>query len=221
MQQTKLQVEATTQAEELAHAMQRVRVEIAERKQMQDLVRQMAFHDPLTKLPNRRLLDDRLSQTMAASKRSGRHGALLFLDLDNFKPLNDAHGHDLGDLLLLEVARRLTSCVREIDTVARIGGDEFVVLLSDLTADKVASSAQAGGIAEKIRVSLAEPYLLAVTHDGKADATVEHQCSASVGVVVFIDNQGSQDDLLRWADAAMYQAKDAGGNLVRFYTAKA
>lgn len=196
-----------------------VGVDITARKQLEDQVRQLAFHDALTKLPNRRLLSDRLSQTMAASKRTGRHAALMFLDLDNFKPLNDAMGHDVGDLLLIEVAARLKNCVREIDTVGRLGGDEFVVLLSDLKADRTESSLQAKIIAEKIRVTLAEPYVLSIEQDGSAGCCVEHHCTASIGVVVFINHEASQHDILKWADAAMYQAKQDGRNAVRFHAA--
>jgi diguanylate cyclase (GGDEF)-like protein len=191
--------------------------DVTERKQMEEQVRQLAFYDPLTKLPNRRLFGDRLSQAIAASRRSGCYGALMFLDLDQFKVLNDTHGHEAGDLLLIEAARRLKDCVREIDTVARLGGDEFVVVVSDLNANKAESSAQALVIAEKIRTALAEPYLLTVRHEGRADALVAHQSSASIGVVVFIDSEGRQEDFLRWADAAMYQAKEAGSNLIRFH----
>jgi len=115
---------------------------IAERKRMEDQVRQMAFFDELTKLPNRRLLSDRLSQAMAASKRTGSYGVMMFLDLDNFKLLNDAHGHAVGDLLLIETAHRLKSCVREMDTVARFGGDEFVVMIGDLDTDKAEARSQ-------------------------------------------------------------------------------
>lgn len=193
--------------------------DITERKQMEDAVRQLAFYDPLTGLPNRRLLDDRLSQTMATSKRSALYGALMFLDLDNFKPLNDTHGHAVGDLLLLEVARRLTECVREMDTVARLGGDEFVVMLNELDADKTISTTQARGVAEKIRASLALPYCLTVMATEPMGSKVEHHCSASIGVAVFVNHEASQTDILKWADAAMYQAKDAGRNTVRFYEA--
>lgn len=191
-------------------------VDITERKQVEEQVNRLAFYDPLTKLPNRRLLTDRLGQTMAASMRSGRYGALMFLDLDNFKPLNDTHGHDVGDLLLMEAAQRLKSCVREVDTVARFGGDEFVVMLSDLNADKVESTSQASIVAEKIHLRIAEPYLLTVKLEGNTD-TVRHLCTASIGVVVFINREGSQDDILKWADAAMYQAKEDGRNLIRFH----
>ena len=157
---------------------------------------------------------------MAASKRSGCYGALMFLDLDNFKPLNDTHGHVVGDLLLIEVADRLKACVREMDTVARFGGDEFVVMLSDLNADKAESTLQAEIVAEKIRIRLAEPYLLTIRHEGKADSTVEHLCTVSIGVTLFLNHVADQDDILKWADAAMYQAKDAGRNSIRFHDAK-
>lgn len=190
---------------------------ITERKQMEDQVRQLAFYDPLTKLPNRRLLNDRLSQTMAASKRSGCYGALIFLDLDHFKPLNDQHGHGVGDLLLVEVANRLKHCVRETDTVARFGGDEFVVLVSELEADKTDSAAQARLIAEKIRSSLAQAYLLTVKREDDSDTTLEHHCTASIGIALFLDHAAGQDDILKWADTAMYQAKEAGHNLIRFH----
>ena len=195
--------------------------DITKLKQLQEEVQQLAFHDALTKLPNRRLLVDRLSQTMATSKRTGGFGALMFLDLDNFKPVNDAHGHEVGDLLLIEAASRLKTCVREIDTVARFGGDEFVLLLGDLSADKAESTAQAGVVAEKISAILSEPYLLNIKNEGKADSTVEHHCSASIGVVIFISHEANQEDILNWADAAMYQAKAAGRNLIRFHAANA
>ncbi|WP_301103109.1 PAS domain S-box protein [Propionivibrio sp.] len=195
--------------------------DITERKQMEDQVRQLAFYDPLTKLPNRRLLKDRLSLTMAASTRTGCYGAVMFLDLDNFKPLNDSHGHEIGDLLLIEVAARMKSCVREMDTVARVGGDEFVVMISELVADRAESISQVSHIAEKIRIALAQPYLLVVKRDGKAETTVEHQCTASIGVVLFNSHDASQDDIINRADTAMYEAKEAGRNLIRFYAAMA
>jgi diguanylate cyclase (GGDEF)-like protein len=197
----------------------RLQEEIARRVKSEERVRHLAFHDALTGLPNRRMLGDRLGQTMAASKRSGLHAALMFLDLDNFKPLNDAHGHEVGDLLLIEVASRLTQCVREMDTVVRLGGDEFVVMVSELTTDKAVSSQQATMVAEKIRTSVAQPYHLRVSQPGQTECVVEHHCSASIGVVVFINHEANQTDILKWADAAMYQAKDAGRNAIRFYGA--
>ena len=194
--------------------------DITERKRAEGQIHDLAFHDALTLLPNRRLLNDRLEQTMAASKRSGLYGALIFLDLDNFKPLNDTHGHVVGDLLLIEVAGRLKNCVREMDTVARFGGDEYVVILSELDVDKTASITQARIVAEKIRATLSTPYHLAISRGGKADATVEHHCTASIGVALFINHETSQDDILKFADVAMYQAKDDGRNLIRFYDSK-
>ena len=190
---------------------------ITERKQMEDQVRQLAFYDALTKLPNRRLLNDRLSQTMALSKRCACYGALMFLDLDNFKPLNDKYGHVVGDMLLLEVANRLKNCVRETDTVARFGGDEFVVLFGELMAERTDAETQAKRIAEKISNSLAQAYSLTFTRENDADTTVEHHCTASIGVALFIHHEASQDDILKWADKAMYQAKEAGRNQIKFY----
>jgi len=142
-------------------------------------------------LPNRRLLQDRLGQALAAGKRSGRYGALIFLDLDNFKPINDTHGHDVGDLLLIEVARRITLCVRDVDTVARLCGDEFVVMLSDLDMDKAASTAEAEAVAEKIRNTVAEPYLLTIQQEDDSETTVEHSCTSSLGVALFISHESS------------------------------
>lgn len=191
--------------------------DITQRKQAEAMVSQLAYHDSLTQLPNRRLLVDRMSQAMSASKRSGNYGALMMLDLDNFKPLNDAYGHFAGDLLLNEAAMRLIECVRETDTVARIGGDEFVVMLSKLEADKVVSTRLAGEVAEKIRASLAKPYRLNLNEEGQEGATVEHCCTASIGVVLFLGAEASQAEVMKWADSAMYRAKDAGRNLVHLY----
>lgn len=192
-------------------------MDITARKHAEDEIRNLAFYDTLTQLPNRRLLSDRLSQFMAASKRGGHHGALMFLDLDNFKPLNDEHGHAVGDLLLIEVSARLRSCVREIDTVARFGGDEFVVLLSELNPGIEVSRAQAEVVAEKIRSRLAESYRLTVKREGQAETHIEHHCTVSIGVTLFMNHESSEDDILRWADKAMYDAKEAGRNSIRFY----
>ncbi len=192
--------------------------DITIRKAMEAQVQQLAFFDPLTALPNRRLLLDRVSQTLLTNKRSRRFGAIMFLDLDNFKPLNDSHGHALGDQLLVEVASRLRACVREMDTVARLGGDEFVVMLSELDAEAGTSAARAGAIAEKIRLSLAAPYVLAATPDaaGQPGHTVQHHCSSSIGVVLMAPDSSDIDRLLQQADAAMYQAKEQGRNRVVF-----
>jgi diguanylate cyclase (GGDEF)-like protein/PAS domain S-box-containing protein len=211
--------------------------DITERKQAEEQVRSFAFYDPLTQLANRRLLTDRLGQAMAAGKRSLCYGAVIFLDLDNFKPLNDTHGHEVGDLLLIEVAHRIARCVRETDTVARFGGDEFVVMLGELDVNKERSAEQAANVAEKIRVALAEPYLLvrnfcqltrpqgsgkvasgnAVPAESGVATPVEHHCTSSIGVVLFAGNEASQEDILKWADMAMYQAKEGGRNRIRFF----
>jgi len=188
--------------------------ECTDRVRLENEVWHLAFFDPLTSLPNRRLLDDRLGQSLVVSKRSGNYGAVMVLDLDNFKTINDLHGHHVGDLLLLEVGRRLVDCVRQKDTVARFGGDEFVVIVGELSADLQRSIQQAREVAEKIRASLVAPYVLTVSQSGQADATVQHHCSASIGLTLFLGQEANQNDLLKWADAAMYQAKAAGRNVI-------
>jgi diguanylate cyclase (GGDEF)-like protein len=177
----------------------------------------LAFNDALTGLPNRRLLNDRLEQTQAASKRTTRHAALLFLDLDNFKPVNDEYGHEVGDLLLQEAAKRISNCVRQADTVARFGGDEFVVLLNELVINFEESTVQAGIVAEKIRTVLAEPYMLKVKTQNSRETIVEHHCTSSIGVVLFLGHEGSASDIVKWADLAMYEAKSAGRNQIRYH----
>jgi diguanylate cyclase (GGDEF)-like protein len=194
--------------------------DITKRKQAEQKILDLAFHDTLTDLPNRRLLDERLHQAISISKRSGRYGALIFLDLDNFKSLNDTHGHGVGDLLLIEVAHRISSCVRAVDFVARFGGDEFVVIIGDLATGQTKSAALINIVAEKIRTALGNPYILKVKSDEKTEAVVEHRCTSSLGVALFINHAVSSDDVIRWADIAMYQAKEAGGNSIRFYDAK-
>ncbi|MBK9440106.1 MAG: diguanylate cyclase [Comamonadaceae bacterium] len=195
--------------------------ETTQRRQMEDQVRQLAFYDPLTKLPNRRLLIDRLNQAIASSQRSGLYGAVMFLDLDNFKALNDAHGHAAGDLLLIEVAGRLSANVRAMDTVARLGGDEFVVMFREFDRDQGASRHQVGVIAEKIRAGLAKPYVLQVKDREGHESHVTHRCSASIGLAMFFGAQATQDEIFQHADAAMYLAKAAGRNRVRFHELEA
>ena len=192
--------------------------DITDRRLWADKVHQLAFYDPLTQLPNRRLAMDRLNQLMALNSRNKQCGALIFLDLDNFKPLNDTHGHNAGDLLLIEVGARLHSCVRQIDTVARFGGDEFVVLLSELNADHDEAILQSSNVAEKIRGRLAEPYLLSIKPHDQADTTLEHHCTASIGVTIFADDEKAPEDIITRADSAMYQAKEGGRNRVQLYT---
>ncbi|MDO8263443.1 MAG: EAL domain-containing protein [Gallionella sp.] len=183
-------------------------VDITERKKAEEDINRLAFYDPLTSLPNRRLLQDRLQQAMAVSARSGRHGALLFLDLDHFKTINDTQGHTMGDLLLIEVARRLQSCVREGDSVARLGGDEFVVVLEELNSQPDEAATQAELVAEKIRDELGQPYAL---------NDFECLVTPSIGISLFLDHQNKMEDLFKHADIAMYQAKTAGRNAIRFF----
>ena len=195
--------------------------DITEHKLAEENIKRLAFYDSLTQLPNRRLLKDRLTLAFATSKRSQNYGAVMFLDMDNFKPLNDKHGHTIGDLLLIEVAARLKRCVRDTDTVARLGGDEFVVIANHLGLALDESCVQAGRIAEKIRASLAQPYALIVQREGKADTCIEHRCTVSVGVTMFLNLVTSEDEVLKWADQAMYDAKASGCNTIRFYKSKA
>ena len=182
--------------------------DISNRKKSEQEIHQLAFYDPLTALPNRRLLMDRLQQGLAASARNGRYGALLFLDLDHFKTINDTRGHATGDLLLIEATRRLLTCVREGDSVARLGGDEFVVLLEALGSEADEAASQTELVAEKIRYELDKPYML---------SDFECHLTVSIGIGLFIDHEESAESLLQHADVAMYQAKSAGRNAIRFF----
>ncbi len=186
-----------------------------------EAMHQLAFYDSLTCLPNRRLLSDRIGQALLASKRSGSYGAVMFLDLDDFKSLNDSHGHEAGDLLLAEAASRISDCLREMDTVARWGGDEFVVVLRELAATPAESTRQAGAIAEKIRAALARPYVMTIQSGNDTKGTIMHQCSSSIGVALFDGHAQTADDILKQADIAMYQAKGVGRNTVQLYDAQA
>ena len=171
-------------------------------------IHQLAFYDPLTRLPNRRLLRDRLQQALSLSVRSQLYGAVLMIDLDNFKQINDTRGHDVGDQLLTEVALRVQSCVRQVDTVARLGGDEFIVLLVDLSADEAQAALLAERLGEKILASVNQPCVLG----GKV-----HYSSASMGLCLFLGQSVSMEDLLKRSDISMYQAKKSGRNALRFF----
>jgi len=183
-------------------------IDITQRKSAEADVEQLAFYDPMTGLPNRRLLLNRLQQALAARARNRRYGAVLFIDLDDFKKLNDTVGHDAGDLMLEQVAQRLLTCVRKIDTVARLGGDEFVVLLGDLSGHPEVAAGQAQHVGEKILASLSGSFLL---------AGHEHHSTACIGVAMFSDHREGVEDLLKRADLAMYQAKAIGRNTLRFF----
>ncbi|HVR48548.1 MAG TPA: EAL domain-containing protein [Pseudorhodoferax sp.] len=182
--------------------------DITQRKQAEAKIQKLAFYDGLTSLPNRQLLQDRLHKALSSCVRHRAGGALLCMDLDNFKTLNDTLGHDKGDMLLQQVAMRLVSCVREVDTVARLGGDEFVIVLEELSAVPQEIAVQARRVGEKILAALAQPYRL----DG-----YEHQSTASIGVASFGAETESAGELLKQADIAMYQAKAAGRHTLRFF----
>ncbi|MDP2143513.1 MAG: EAL domain-containing protein [Gallionella sp.] len=183
-------------------------VDVTERKLAEQQIQQLAFYDPLTSLPNRRLLMERLRQACALSDRDAQYGAVLFMDMDHFKILNDTKGHDFGDQLLIEVGRRLESCLREGDTVARLGGDEFVVVLECLSVNSSEAAQLAERVAEKIHDELNRPYQL---------KDYLHSSTPSIGIVLYKGHSDSIDDLLKFADIAMYQAKTAGRNAIRFY----
>jgi len=186
-------------------------IDITRQKMSEEEIRRLAFFDHLTELPNRRLLKDRLQQALLSSERTGRRGALLFIDLDDFKSLNDTLGHAAGDALLQEVARRLKSCLRETDSIARMGGDEFVVVLEDLSDQIAAAARQTEAICEKLLAVLDRRYEL---------FSDEYQCTASIGATLFCGREGPGVDLVKQADIAMYEAKKAGRKNLRFFDPK-
>jgi len=197
--------EKTLQLEQTNRALEQ---DIAERKAAEDKVQLLAFYDPLTHLPNRRLLLDRLQHTFALSTRHHNHGAVLFIDLDQFKTLNDTKGHKVGDLLLVEVSKRLQSCVTDGNTVARLGGDEFVIILEELSEEAAQAAVQVKTVCDKILKVVSQVYSL----DG-----FEYHTSTSIGITLFQNQEIGVDELLKRADIAMYQAKGAGRNTMRFY----
>jgi diguanylate cyclase (GGDEF)-like protein/PAS domain S-box-containing protein len=181
---------------------------ISERKHAEEEIRQLAFYDQLTQLSNRRLLMNRLEYALAKTADNKEYGALIFIDMDNFKQLNDTLGHDKGDLLLQEVAKNLRACIREQDTVARLGGDEFVVLMEDLSVIRSQAQQRANKIASKILAKLDQT----LNFDG-----YEHQSSSSIGIALFNHQSKSISDLLKQADTAMYRSKAAGRNTLSFF----
>ncbi|MGA7750510.1 MAG: EAL domain-containing protein [Gallionella sp.] len=195
-------------AEAMRRAQSRAIKALEKAEAAEESIKNLAFYDPLTGLPNRRLLMDRLQHTLASSARSGRKGALLFIDLDNFKDINDTLGHDIGDLLLQQTAQRLESCLRESDTLARLGGDEFVVVLEDLSEHALEAALQTKAVGEKILATLGQPYQL---------DTHKYHSTPSIGATIFSDHGQSGEELLKRTDIAMYQAKKAGRNTLRFF----
>lgn len=181
-----------------------------DRRRSEDEIRNLAYFDPLTRLPNRRLMLDRLGRAMTASNRSRQFGALMILDLDHFKSINDTQGHDVGDRLLLEVAQRLSACLREGDTVSRLGGDEYVILLEGLGETEQVAATKAENVAEKVRLAISLPYVL-----GGSEA--EYFNTTSIGLTLFCGQGDTTETLLKQADLALYQAKGAGRNAIRFF----
>ena len=181
--------------------------DITEDKESEAAIHRLAYYDALTGLPNRRLLQDRITQAIASSDRSGAYGAVLFVDVDHFKTLNDTRGHNMGDLLLVDVAQRLRSSVRQSDTVGRQGGDEFVILLDNLSSDMTEAATMSQQLGEKLREAMEKPFNL----NG-----VEYNCKISIGISL-LTKEDTIDDLLRQADLALYKAKDAGRNTLRFF----
>ncbi len=185
-----------------------ISTDISRQKAAEHAIHQLAFYDPLTQLPNRRLLLERLQQALAANLRHPQGGALLFVDMDNFKDINDTQGHDVGDLLLQQVADRLRSCTREEDTLARQGSDAFVLVLQGLSVNQEQAVQQADEVARKILRQLAQPYQLG---SGPCQITV------SIGIAMFADPTLTREELLKQADLAMYRAKAEGRNTLRFF----
>lgn len=190
-----------------------ISTDISERKKNEELVRELAFHDTLTRLPNRRMFDERFTFLLAQAKRHHQWGAFLVIDLDNFKPLNDAFGHKAGDLLLTDVAARLNACIRQSDIVARFGGDEFIVALGDLSQDEESAKVEAMRVASKILFHVRAPYVLLLDEEG-TDKVINHECTASIGVALFGYDKQHKEHIFSEADKAMYQAKQKGRNRI-------
>jgi diguanylate cyclase (GGDEF)-like protein/PAS domain S-box-containing protein len=190
--------------------------DITEKKMAEEQILNLAFYDPLTKLPNRRLMLDRLEHALSSRARHKRLGAVMMIDLDNFKTLNDSLGHDVGDKLLVSVASRLESCIREGDTVSRIGGDEFVVIIEDLD-ETILVERQAEAVAKKLITCINEPYFLQQSLSIESQSMIEYHCSCSVGIALFSEQTITVEELIKQADTAMYAAKAAGRNTLRFF----
>lgn len=212
------QLVKTKSIEKLQDIIEKNKVNLAASAFALSAVKELAFNDDLTGLPNRRLLNDRLHQMIVSNKRWESYSAAVFMDLDKFKRLNDEFGHEAGDQLLMAVGQRLKSSVREADTVARYGGDEFVILLDKLKGNLLDARHEAEVIAKKVLASLAPPYTLQIKRNGDS-RVITYQSLASLGVVIFNGDTAEEKSILDWADEAMYWAKSEGGNTVRFYDA--
>ena len=202
--------------EELKEIVERNRIHLEKKVSEYSQIHNLAFIDALTGLPNRRLLDDRLNQIILNNKRWKSYSAAIFVDIDQFKAINDTYGHEAGDALLIGVASRLTACIRASDTVARYGGDEFVVLLDSLDGDLEEAQKEANIVASKILASLALPFTLSI-RDGKKDVkAIEYQSFSSLGIAMFDGVMSDKESILDRADKAMYLSKNKGGNTIRF-----
>lgn len=193
-----------------------ISTDITERKRAEEEIHHLAFYDTLTALPNRRFLNEQLTHALASANRTHHYGAVMFLDLDNFKPLNDKYGHEVGDLLLIETANRIKACLREVDIAARYGGDEFVILFDELSGDINEALQKSKLVAEKIRLAIEQTFVLNVVYKDEK-TVVQHHSTASIGIALFIDNSVTKDDLLDQADKAMYSAKESGRNRICFF----
>lgn len=193
-----------------------ISTDITERKKTEELIRELAYHDTLTQLPNRRLFHERFTVMLSHVKRTKQYGALLVMDLDNFKPLNDAFGHKAGDVLLIEVAKRLQSYVREVDVVARFGGDEFLIAVENLSVEEYIAQEEAIKIASAILLHVSAPYKITLQEE-ENEKVIHHQCTASIGITLFSNKKQHQEAIFSEADKAMYQAKQKGRNCIEFY----
>lgn len=191
--------------------------DITERKRAAEVINSLALYDSLTGKSNYRLLHDRLEHAMTTNKRRKCFGALLFIDLDNFSGVNELHGQEAGDLMLIEMSDRISGCVREVDTVSRFGGDQFAVLLGELSADKFHANKEAGIVAEKIRLALSEPYSLKMKREGKGDAQLKHSCTVSIGIFPISSSETNADEIIKHADRLMHEAKNGGGNKISIF----
>ena len=191
-------------------------IDISERKLAEETIKNLAFYDALTGLANRHLLENRIEMIIENKKREDKFGAILFLDLDNFKILNDTFGHHAGDLFLKEVSSRLLTCLRTVDTIARLGGDEFVIIIDNLHSNKKKAKEEVHIIALKVLELLRAPYIINVNEEDKSSQDIKHNSSASIGVTLFKQENTSCNGLLRRADKAMYNAKKSGKDMIKF-----
>ena len=202
--------------EELKEIVEKNRIHLEKKVSEYSQIHNLAFIDVLTGLPNRRLLDDRLNQIILNNKRWRSYSAAIFVDIDRFKAINDTYGHKAGDALLIGVANRLTACIRASDTVARYGGDEFVVLLDSLDGNLEEAQKEANLVATKILPSLVAPYTLHTRDGKKALKAIEYQSFSSLGIAMFDGVMSDKESILDRADKAMYLSKNKGGNTIQF-----